>query len=194
MVMLWLEGGQGEVRRACAPPPTPQVAHLDPPPQTDPPGAPPPSPLLDPPSNAPPPPPPPPPPPRGLRPTVSMGGSWRPEPRGRPPRGSNPAQGCSRQATLAILCSRRHCGSGGRPQRSHTGCYGGGRDLSSPYAKYKSQYLLLRAVPQSLSESLQRPDCCLGTPQCVGLSSTMGTVKSKLDPVVPLHFAACKLT
>ena len=29
--------------------------------------------------------PPPPPPPRGLRPTVSWGGSWRPEPRGRPP-------------------------------------------------------------------------------------------------------------
>ena len=60
------------------------------PPPTHPPGAPPPKPLLDlppncpslnPRSNAPPPPPP----PRGLRPTVSWGGSWRPEPRGRPP-------------------------------------------------------------------------------------------------------------
>ena len=30
--------------------------------------------------------PPAPPPPRGLRPTVSWGGSWRPKPRGRPPR------------------------------------------------------------------------------------------------------------
>ena len=63
-------------------PPPPQhlkLPHLDPPPQTDPPGAPPPpSPLLDPPLQCPP--------PRGLRPTVSLGGSWRPEPRGRPPR------------------------------------------------------------------------------------------------------------
>ena len=33
------------------------------------------------------PPPPPPPPSRGLRPAVSWGGSWRPGPRGRPPRG-----------------------------------------------------------------------------------------------------------
>ena len=56
MVMVWLEGGQGEVKGA------------PPPPATNPPRA-----------------PPPPPPPRGLRPTVSWGSSWRPEPRGRPP-------------------------------------------------------------------------------------------------------------
>ena len=88
MVMLWLEGGQGEVRGACAPPPPqhPKSPHLDPPPPT----------LPEPPPIAPPrppppmPPPPPPPPPRGLRPTVSWGGSWRPEPRGRPPRGQPP--------------------------------------------------------------------------------------------------------
>ena len=56
MVMVWLEGGQGEVRGACAPPPPqhPKSPHLDPPPPTtpncptwtppptDPPGAPPP--------------------------------------------------------------------------------------------------------------------------------------------------------
>ena len=57
------------------PPKTPQIAPpgsphptptcLTPPPPTDPPG--------------------PPPPPRGLRPTVSWGGSWCPKPRGRPP-------------------------------------------------------------------------------------------------------------
>ena len=59
---------------------------LEPPPQPT---------LPDPPPQAPPRPPPPirpslnppPPPPRGLRPTVSWGGSWRPEPRGCPPRG-----------------------------------------------------------------------------------------------------------
>ena len=36
MVMVWLEGGQGEVRGACAPPPSPpehpKSPHLDPPP------------------------------------------------------------------------------------------------------------------------------------------------------------------
>ena len=81
MVMVWLEGGQGEVRGAC-PPPHPQhpksphldppphhpnLPHQDPPPPTDPPGAPPPKPLLDPPTKpllepplpCPPPPPPP---------------------------------------------------------------------------------------------------------------------------------------
>ena len=31
MVMVWLEGGQGEVRGTCAPPP-PKWHHLDPPP------------------------------------------------------------------------------------------------------------------------------------------------------------------
>ena len=58
-------------------------------PPTDPPGAPPPAPLIPPPPFALPEPPlrSPPPPPRGLRPTVSWGGSWRPDPRGRPPRG-----------------------------------------------------------------------------------------------------------
>ena len=51
MVMLWLEGGQGEVRGACAPPPPkhPESPHLDPPP-TDPPRAPPPPPMPPPPS------------------------------------------------------------------------------------------------------------------------------------------------
>ena len=72
MVMLWLEGGQGEVRGACAPlppqhsnrptcPPPPQPTLPEPPPQPllDPPPQ---SPLPEPPpSNAPPPPPPPPP-------------------------------------------------------------------------------------------------------------------------------------
>ena len=52
MVMLWLEGGQGEVRGACAPPPQHPKSPLPEPP--------PPSPLLDSPSNAPPLPPPPP--------------------------------------------------------------------------------------------------------------------------------------
>ena len=61
MVMVWLEGGQGEVRGACAPPPPhPKSPYLDPPPQA-PPRPPPHLPLLDPPSHAPPPPPPPPP-------------------------------------------------------------------------------------------------------------------------------------
>ena len=67
------------------PPPPPRIAPLGPPPPTDPPGAPPPFALPEPPPQIPPPPPPP---PRGLRPTVSRGGSWCPEPRGRPPRGS----------------------------------------------------------------------------------------------------------
>ena len=63
MVMLWLEGGQGEVRGACGPPPPhPKSPRLDPPPQPT---------LLDPPHS---PPLDPPPPPRGLRPTVSWGG------------------------------------------------------------------------------------------------------------------------
>ena len=47
MVMVWLEGGQGEVSGACAPPPQhPKLPHLDPPPPTDPPEAPPPQPTL----------------------------------------------------------------------------------------------------------------------------------------------------
>ena len=33
MVMLWLEGGQVEVRGACAPPPHPKLPHMDSPPQ-----------------------------------------------------------------------------------------------------------------------------------------------------------------
>ena len=70
MVMVWLEGGQGEVRGAYdpLPPNTSNCPTWTPPPATDPPGAPPPpKPLLDPrpphcpslnpPSNAPPPPP-----------------------------------------------------------------------------------------------------------------------------------------
>ena len=67
MVMVWLEGGQEEVRGACAPPSPP----------TDPPGVPPPpKPLLDPPPPHLPLPEPPLqcPPPRGLPPTVSWGG------------------------------------------------------------------------------------------------------------------------
>ena len=92
MVMVWLEGGQGEVKRACSPPrntpnrptwipppPPPRIAPLEPPPQ----------PLLYPPLFAlpePPPQMPPPPPQRGPWPTISWGCSWRPELRGRPPR------------------------------------------------------------------------------------------------------------
>ena len=137
MVMVWLEGGQGEVRGACAPlrpPPTPQIAPPGPPPPTTtpncptwtppqpaPPGAPPPSPSytppphspsLNPPSDAPPPPPPPPPPPRGLRPTVSWRGSWRPEPRGRPPRGGPQTLWDSCGIVVAFLpaFSRRNTG------------------------------------------------------------------------------------
>ena len=78
MVVVWLEGGQGEVRGACAPPPpTPQIAPHGPPPPppqfaplgTPPPqptlpgpplspllDPPPPRPFLNPPSHAPPPP------------------------------------------------------------------------------------------------------------------------------------------
>ena len=65
------------------PPPPPLIAPLGPPPPNRPSRSPPPppphSPSLDPPLRCPPPP------PRGLRPTVSWGGSWRAEPRGRPP-------------------------------------------------------------------------------------------------------------
>ena len=69
MVMVWLEGGQGEVTGACAPPPPqhPKSPHLDPPPPpriaplgpppTNPPGAPPPAPPIPPPSPSLPPPP-----------------------------------------------------------------------------------------------------------------------------------------
>ena len=70
-------------RPTWTPPPTttPKSLHLDPPQPTLP-DPPPPKPLLDPPHR-------PsltePSPPRALRPTVSWGGSWRPEPRGRPP-------------------------------------------------------------------------------------------------------------
>ena len=45
MVMVWLEGGQGEVRGACASPhptPPPQIAPPGPPPPTNPPAPPPP--------------------------------------------------------------------------------------------------------------------------------------------------------
>ena len=64
MVMVWLEGGQGEARGACAPPPSPPPPS---PPQISPPGPPPPQPTLPepPPLPMPPPPPPPPPPPGG---------------------------------------------------------------------------------------------------------------------------------
>ena len=63
MVMVWLEGGQGEVRGACAPPP--KSPHLDPPPIAPPPNPPP----------MPPPPPPPPPPPGGPSAHFYWGGS-----------------------------------------------------------------------------------------------------------------------
>ena len=51
MVMVWLEGGQGEVRGACAPlpPQHPKSPHLDPPPNRPSRSPPPPKPLLDPP-------------------------------------------------------------------------------------------------------------------------------------------------
>ena len=65
------------------PPNTPSRPTWTPPPNRPSRSPPPPLPLLD-------PPPPIPPPPRGLRPTVSWGGSWRPEPRGRPPPGQAP--------------------------------------------------------------------------------------------------------
>ena len=92
MVMVWLAGGQGKVRGACAPSPPqhPNLPHLDPPPPTDPPGAPPP---LSP-SWTPPPLPlpepllqcPPPPPPQGASGQQLIGeGSRRPKLRGRPP-------------------------------------------------------------------------------------------------------------
>ena len=126
MVMLWLEGGQGEVRGACAPPPptpqmappgpppppAPRIAPLGPPPNR-PSRSPPPQPLLYPPPHSPslnPPPPP----PRGLRPTVSWGGSWRPEPRGRPPRGApQPLCNCSELAPRAPSPSSKPLGGGG---------------------------------------------------------------------------------
>ena len=91
MVMVWLEGGQGEARGAYDPPPpsppnTPNRPTWTPPPPRaiDPPGAPPPKPLLDPPhrpslnrpSNPPPP---------GLRPTVSWGGELASRTEGLPP-------------------------------------------------------------------------------------------------------------
>ena len=76
-------------RPTWTPPPPPRIAPLGPPPpQPTLPEPPPPAPPIPPPFALPEPPPqipPPPPPPRGLRPTVSWGGSWRPEPRGRPP-------------------------------------------------------------------------------------------------------------
>ena len=53
MVMVWLEGGQGEVRGACAPLPT-DPPGAPPPPQPTLPDPPPPKPLLDPPQFAPP--------------------------------------------------------------------------------------------------------------------------------------------
>ena len=69
MVMVWLEGGQGEVRGACAPPPPtpnrptwippPQIAPPDPPPQPTLPEPPPQAPPRPPPIPCPPPPPPP---------------------------------------------------------------------------------------------------------------------------------------
>ena len=90
----------------------PELPHLDPPP-TDPPGPPPPAPPITP-SFAPlerPPqmPPPPPPPPRGLRPTVSWGGSWRPEPRGCPPRGANLLAGQELVGMFAYRLVSGHC-------------------------------------------------------------------------------------
>ena len=72
MVMVWLEGGQGEVRGASPPPPLhhPKLPHLDPPPNRPPrPPPPPPHPSLKPPVQCPPPPSP----PGGLRPTSTWG-------------------------------------------------------------------------------------------------------------------------
>ena len=64
-----------------------------------------------------PPPPPPPPPPRGLRPTVSRGGSWRPEPRGRPPRVREMPKrrsGCDAGPATAAAADHPLWGGGGR--------------------------------------------------------------------------------
>ena len=81
MVMVWLEGGQGEARGACAPPPplapplnTPNLPTWTPPPNR-------PS-LNPPPSNAPPPPPPPPPPLLGAFGPLLLGGGSRVQKRG----------------------------------------------------------------------------------------------------------------
>ena len=106
MVMVWLEGGQGEVRGACAPPPPPphpKSPYLDPaptpnrptgppPPPTDPPGAPPPpfAPPRPPPLPCPPPPPPPPPPP-GASGQQLVGGVVGVQNRGVAPPGMSPA-------------------------------------------------------------------------------------------------------
>ena len=93
MVMVWLEGGQGEVRGACAPPPppTPQIAQPGPPPPTTTPNCPtwtPPQPTLP---EPPPPPPPPSPsctPPQGASGQQLVGGVVGVQNRGvAPPRG-----------------------------------------------------------------------------------------------------------
>ena len=78
-------GAFGPIRPTWTPPPNRPSRTPPPPMPNSPPQAPPRPPPPIRPSHAPPPPPPPP--PRGLRPTVSWGGSWRPEPRGRPPLG-----------------------------------------------------------------------------------------------------------
>ena len=75
-------------------PPPPHGNPGNPPPPREPPS---PAPLLDPPLQAPPPPP-----PRGLRPTVSWGGSWRPGPRGRPPRAPPRSGGTPRKKRKAV--------------------------------------------------------------------------------------------
>ena len=109
MVMLWLEGGQGEV--LCSPPhpntpsrptwtPPPQPTLPEPPPPTDPPGAPPPIAPPRPPLQCPPPPPPPP--PQGASGQQLVGGVVGVQNRGvappgvhpQPPSSSTPGPGC----------------------------------------------------------------------------------------------------
>ena len=83
------------------PPPPREPREPPPPPPREPPS---PAPLLDPPLQGPPPPP-----PRGLRPTVSWGGSWRPEPRGRPPRGGFLSLSECEKFSLNLVLSFFHC-------------------------------------------------------------------------------------
>ena len=110
---LTLEGGQGEVTGACAPPPHPKSPHLDPPPQPTL-RTPPPRPSLNPPLQCPPPPPPPP--PGAFGPLLLRGGSHTKARRRPPP--------CRRHAILPPGGSL-HCPC--RPSAPITGVARGAR-------------------------------------------------------------------
>ena len=116
MVMVWLEGGQGEVRGACPPPPHPKLPHLDPPPNS-PHLHPPPKPLLAPPPPPPPPirpsltppshppPPPPPPPPQEAPGQQLVGGVVGVHNRGVAPPGPPPILGTLQPLWTLYLCT-----------------------------------------------------------------------------------------